>query len=172
MPYTSRAILFLPIVEWSFRRQRPQQLARCFARGGWRVYYPRLRLTAEPQPPQLVESGIWELSLAGDPDIDPYQQALSASDAATAVASLARLASSGHPLHGCWIVAQLPAWCELGVAVRDHFGASRDIPFRSRRTDRDPRHGSTPRCRFRNRRKARRKATRIRRTCETRIHVG
>ncbi|HEV8629480.1 MAG TPA: glycosyltransferase, partial [Thermoanaerobaculia bacterium] len=123
MSYHHRAILFLPIIEWTFRRQRPQQLARCFARAGWRVYYPRLRLAAQAEPPQLVESGIWQLTLAGDPELDPYQRPLSAADAASALSSLQGLPPA-HDLRGCWVVAQLPGWRALAEAARAAFGGA------------------------------------------------
>src|SRR5580693_3086176 len=115
-----RPILFLPVVDWEFRTQRPQHLARCFARAGWCVYYPDLRLSAAPARPRLVESGIWRLALAGDPDHDPYRSRLPEAAVGPAVRALAALAPE-HPLAGCWVVAQLPSWRPLAEAVRDAF---------------------------------------------------
>src|SRR5689334_4879743 len=107
-------VLFLPIIEWEFRVQRPQQLARCFARPGDRVYYAGLRQKREPGAPRPVESGIWRLDLAGNPGLDPYRDRLSAEDVETALAGLARLAApaggEGHPLEGGWIVVHHPFW--------------------------------------------------------------
>jgi hypothetical protein len=123
MSYHRRTVLFLPIIEWSFRRQRPQQLARCFARAGWRVYYPRLRLAPQAEPPQSLESGIWQLTLAGDATLDPYRRALTAAEADTALAALRQLPPA-HDLRGGWVVAQLPGWRALGEAVRDAFGGA------------------------------------------------
>lgn len=120
---TSPAILFLPIIDWEFRRQRPQQLARCFARAGTRVYYPFLRLHREPPHPELVESGIWQIAIQGNPNLDPYRDRLSADDVDEAVASLVALAAD-HPLDGCWIVVQLPFWRPLAEVLRDAFGGS------------------------------------------------
>jgi glycosyltransferase involved in cell wall biosynthesis len=114
------ATLFLPIINWEFRRQRPQQLARCFARSGDRVYYPFLRLHPDPPPPDLVESGIWQIALRGDPALDPYRDRLSGRDVDEALASLRDLAED-HPLDGCWIVAQLPFWRPLAEAAREAF---------------------------------------------------
>jgi glycosyltransferase involved in cell wall biosynthesis len=114
-------IVILPIVEWGFRRQRPQHLASCFARAGWRVYYVELRLACAPAPPRLVTSGIWQLALSGDPAIDLYRSPLSQRDVAVALGSLQRLSASGHSLDGCWVVTQLPAWGALASAARDAF---------------------------------------------------
>jgi len=116
-------ILFLPIINWEFRTQRPQQLARCFARAGSRVYYPLLHLSPDPPPPRLVESGIWQISLRGDPGRDPYCDRLSAAAVEQALGSLRRIAAE-HSLEGCWIVTQLPFWYPLAEAARAAFGGA------------------------------------------------
>lgn len=116
---SSAPILFLPIIDWEFRMQRPQQLARCFARAGTRVYYPDLRLRAEPAPPRLVETNLWRIALVGDPEIDPYRDTL---DRAGVDRALAGLASLGSQLDGCWVVAHLPFWRPLAAAVRELAG--------------------------------------------------
>jgi len=113
-------VLFLPIIEWEFRVQRPQQLARCFARAGRRVYYPRLRL-GDPAPPQPVESGIWTFRLAGDPALDPYRDRLGPRDVELALRSLRGLAAS-HRLDGLWVIAQLPFWRPRAEAIRAELG--------------------------------------------------
>lgn len=114
-------VLILPIIEWSFRRQRPQQIARCFARAGYRVHYPYLRLRPEPPPPHPIASGIWQIAIRGDANRDPYRDRLSPRDVEDALASLRELAGN-HPLEGCWIVAQLPFWRPLAERVREIFG--------------------------------------------------
>src|SRR5579864_654919 len=121
---SSRPILFLPIVEWTFRVQRPHHLARCFARAGHRVYYADLRLAAEPRSPTLEESGIWRLALAGDPAHDPYRDRMQPAAAERAAAGLQAVTREHpeHPLSGCWIVAELPSWRPLAEAVRRAFG--------------------------------------------------
>ncbi len=117
----SAPVLILPIIDWEFRTQRPQQLARCFARAGARVYYPDLRLHPEPEPPRLVEAGLWRIALAGDSGLDPYRDRLGAGDVEQAMVGLAAL-TEDHPLEGCWVVAHLPYWRPLAEAVREHFG--------------------------------------------------
>lgn len=117
----SQAVLILPIVEWEFRRQRPQQLARCFARSGHRVFYPALRLAAEPSPPWVAEAGVVRFTLVGDPGLDPYRHRLDAAAVERALAGLRALAAT-HPLDGCWVVAHLPFWRPLAEAARAAFG--------------------------------------------------
>jgi glycosyltransferase involved in cell wall biosynthesis len=119
----SAPVLFLPIIEWEFRRQRPQHLARCFARAGARVYYPDLAPRPDPPPPRLAESGIWRLALAGEPGLDPYRDRLGPGAVERALGSLAGLGPE-HPLDGCWVVAQLPFWRPLAEAARAAFGGA------------------------------------------------
>ncbi|MEA2691446.1 MAG: hypothetical protein QOJ16_833 [Acidobacteriota bacterium] len=116
-------VLFLPIIEWDFRVQRPQQLARCFARAGERVYYAGLRLTGRPRPPRPVESGIWAVDLPGNPGLDPYRDRLSPADVRGALAALAELAAE-HPLAGVWIVVHHPFWRPLAEAARSAFSGA------------------------------------------------
>jgi glycosyltransferase involved in cell wall biosynthesis len=123
LPTDTPPILFLPIINWEFRTQRPQQLARCFAKAGHRVYYPCLRLAAEPPPPQLVDDGVWQIALRGDPELDPYHDRLGPAAVEEALVSLRALAAE-HPLDGCWIVAQLPFWRPLAEAARAEFGGA------------------------------------------------
>jgi glycosyltransferase involved in cell wall biosynthesis len=122
-PIDTPPILFLPIINWDYRMQRPQQLARCFARAGNRVYYPALRLHPDPAPPHLVESGVWQIALRGDSRLDPYRDRLSPAAAGQALASL-RAVAAEHPLEGCWIVAQLPFWRPLAEAARTELGGA------------------------------------------------
>ena len=63
-------VFCLPIIEWGFRFQRPQQLLLPFARDGHRVFYARtgfLGLDREPtlQPVQGIER-IYEVGLPGE----------------------------------------------------------------------------------------------------------
>jgi glycosyltransferase involved in cell wall biosynthesis len=119
----SPPVLFLPIINWEFRNQRPQQLARCFARAGNRVFYPHLHLCPAPPPPQPLEGGIWQVALRGDDALDPYRDRLCAAAVEAALDSLREL-SAEHPLDGCWIVAQLPFWRPLAEAARSAFGGA------------------------------------------------
>jgi glycosyltransferase involved in cell wall biosynthesis len=117
---TAPTVLFLPIVEWGFRVQRPHHMARYFARAGHRVLYAGLRLQERPAAPHLLESGIWSLALAGGPRFDAYRESLDPEAVETALASLAgRLARDW--LERLWVVVQLPGWRALGEAVRRSF---------------------------------------------------
>ena len=113
-------VLFLPIIEWSFRHQRPQQLARCFSRAGCRVYYPALGLKSEALPAHLVEGSIWRFALRGRADFDPYRDRMTREDVELAFASLVQ-ALPGGSLEGAWIIVQLPTWRPLAERIREAF---------------------------------------------------
>ena len=44
-------VLFLPVIAWTYRRQRPQQLAEALARVHKRVFYGAIAGPGEPQEP-------------------------------------------------------------------------------------------------------------------------
>ncbi|HXO19520.1 MAG TPA: glycosyltransferase, partial [Thermoanaerobaculia bacterium] len=77
----------------------------------------------DPPPPRQVESGIWRLTLGGDPRLDPYRDQLDAGSVEAALASLSALAAE-HPLEGLWTIVQLPFWLPLAEAVRGTFGGA------------------------------------------------
>lgn len=60
-------VLCLPIIDWDFRFQRPQQLASCFAEAGHRVFYVSQRFRPSGAPFELVPKrhNVWEVSLRG-----------------------------------------------------------------------------------------------------------
>ena len=47
-------VVILPVIAWSDRRQRPQQLAEALARAGRRVFYGAVRGPGEPREPAGV----------------------------------------------------------------------------------------------------------------------
>ena len=53
-----RAFIFLPVISWFYRWQRPQQLAAALARQDHRVFYAALRAAAEPTEDVADPSGV------------------------------------------------------------------------------------------------------------------
>ncbi|HEV8120252.1 MAG TPA: hypothetical protein VGQ67_04595, partial [Candidatus Polarisedimenticolia bacterium] len=45
---SGRTVIFLPVISWFYRRQRPQQLAAALSRRGLRVFYASLKAATEP----------------------------------------------------------------------------------------------------------------------------
>ena len=48
-------VVVLPVIAWSYRRQRPQQLAEALARRGRRVFYGSVRGSGEPREPVVPD---------------------------------------------------------------------------------------------------------------------
>ena len=55
-PAAPRSVVCLPIIEWDFRFQRPQQLMLQFAKNGWRVFYASAKAQATTEKaPNVLE---------------------------------------------------------------------------------------------------------------------
>jgi glycosyltransferase involved in cell wall biosynthesis len=116
------AVVCLPLIEWGFRFQRPQQLMRQFAQGGHRVLYAANRFhrgTAARLRP--VESNILEIFLPGDPAANIYQMLPAAADRSRMVEALERLRAK-LDLADAVIVVQHPYWTTVSKALRERFG--------------------------------------------------
>jgi hypothetical protein len=115
-------VLFLPIVDWEFRTQRPHHLARSFARAGHRVLYPDLRL-GEGRHFEEPEPGILRFQLPGRPELDPYREPLGDDDVARAMVAFEAI-DQRLPLAGLWVIATLPAWRRLAIELRRRFSGA------------------------------------------------
>src|SRR5262245_29481012 len=51
-------VVILPVIAWSYRRQRPQQLAEALARRGRRVFYGSVAGFGEPGEPVAAAAGV------------------------------------------------------------------------------------------------------------------
>lgn len=115
-------ILCLPMIEWDFRFQRPQQLMRQFALGGHAVIYAANHFHGGTEARlRSIEPGIVEAVLPGDAAANVYQALPSNSEVqrmAHALTVLAREENLGHAV----TVAQLPYWSSLAEALRSQLG--------------------------------------------------
>jgi glycosyltransferase involved in cell wall biosynthesis len=116
------AIICLPIIEWHFRFQRPQQLMRQFARASHLVLYAANRFhggaAARTHP---IESNVLEMVLPGDPAANIYQHSLARDDCARMLAAMERLGAD-LGLSDAVVVAQHPYWTPLAESLRARFG--------------------------------------------------
>ena len=113
-------IVCLPILEWTFRFQRPQQLARQFARTGHDVLFASHQFGARLVSRE-VEPRIEVVELPGTPGTNPYKDAMSAADAQRmADALVAHLVERGAGRIVCLV--QLPFWAPLAERLRDASG--------------------------------------------------
>ena len=114
-------VLLLPVVAWTYRRQRPQQLAEALARRGKRVFYGALTGPGEPREATAVAPGVTLLPIAGVRREDPGDRPLEGKALESALASLAA-ARDRYGLHEAVAVLQSPFWTPLARALRDRYG--------------------------------------------------
>ena len=115
------AILYLPALGWDQRFQRPQHLAVALARTGRPVLYVDGFLRTWAQPRCLLEApsrGVHRLRLRIRGRPDPFRDALDPST----VEELAAVLEGGIATPVGLILAQLPFWAPLALALRDHLG--------------------------------------------------
>jgi glycosyltransferase involved in cell wall biosynthesis len=114
-------ILVLPVIAWSYRRQRPQQLAEALARRGMRVFYGSLRGTDEPEEATGVAPGVTLLPIAGVRREDPADRRLQDPSLSEAFAGVAA-ARSRFDLRDAVLLVQSPFWAPLATKLRERFG--------------------------------------------------
>ncbi|MEP6994030.1 MAG: glycosyltransferase [Acidobacteriota bacterium] len=114
-------ILVLPVIAWSYRRQRPQQLAEALARLDRRVFYGSLRGAGEPAAPVGVAPGVTLLPISGVRREDPADRRLGGRALARALTGLSA-ARERFDLHECVLLVQSPFWGPLVAVLRERFG--------------------------------------------------
>ena len=113
---TTGLVLMLPALPWSFRRQRPQQLARALAEIGRHVLYvdASARTSIAPPPRLRVDDrGVEVLSVRVPGRPDPYRSILTAEQ----TTSLADVLEAGLRRRPDFVLAQLPFWAPLGIEL-------------------------------------------------------
>ena len=119
-------VVMLPVFEFDFRRQRPQQIATEFARAGHRVFWispSRRPFGAGPHDFEVVQlrENLWEVHLEpARPDI--YTEVLGPQTTSALVASLAGLYKEWAIVEST-VVVQLPFWTAVASGLRDRLGA-------------------------------------------------
>jgi len=115
-------ILCLPIIDWDFRFQRPQQLMTRFGAAGHRVFYIRHQFRPFGAPWKITPKApnVYEVSLRG-PDVDPYNQPLDARACEKIFRSLDALRRD-LAFGATATFVQLPSWWPLARRLRETFG--------------------------------------------------
>jgi len=113
-------LLVLPIIEWDFRFQRPQQLASQFARAGHRVFYLCHQFAAQSWAIEPKAANVWEVTLAG-PNRNVYRDLMDQNALQTyldCLEDLHREVRSGAAA----VLVQLPFWWPLAKELRQRWG--------------------------------------------------
>ncbi|MDQ5872586.1 MAG: glycosyltransferase, partial [Acidobacteriota bacterium] len=114
-------VVVLPVIAWSYRRQRPQHLSAALARSGRRVFYGSLEGEGEPGDPVGVARGVTLLPVAGVRREDPADRRLEGAALDRAADSLAK-ARDRFELHEVALLVQSPYWAPLAARLSDLFG--------------------------------------------------
>jgi GT2 family glycosyltransferase/glycosyltransferase involved in cell wall biosynthesis len=126
-PYARYDIVILPIIDWSFRFQRPQQIARQFAEHGHRVFYVATTFKPRPEPTgklddlRLIANNIVEVQLPGSPQVSIYRdQAVNivVEEWCEYFDQLRRK----YNLIEVSLLVDLPFWRPLAFRLREQFG--------------------------------------------------
>ncbi len=119
-------VVILPVFDFEFRFQRPQQLAAEFARRGHRVYWvsPSRCLPPEgTEPFRLVplRDNLWEVQLRGTPP-DLYGGGADPERAARTATCIGDLYRDQH-LAASAVLVQFPYWAETALRLREEYRA-------------------------------------------------
>jgi glycosyltransferase involved in cell wall biosynthesis len=114
-------VLVLPVIAWSYRRQRPQQLSTALARRGRRVFYGSLEGSGEPAEPADVAPGVTLLPIPGIRREDPSDRRLDGGALSAALTGL-EAARSRFGLAEADVLVQSPYWAPLAAELRRRFG--------------------------------------------------
>ena len=109
--------IFLPGIEWAFRRQRPQQLARALADLGSRVFYAELDAATLSAP----HPGVVLFPVSGARKEDLHERRLEGERLAGAVDDAALLRAQFEIRHAA-ILVEAPYWRPLAEALARRFG--------------------------------------------------
>jgi len=116
-------VLVLPVIPWTYRRQRPQQLVEALARRGRRVYYGSLSGEGEPDGPAGVAPGVALLPIPAVRREDPADRRLAEPSLSRALAGL-EAAASRLGIAAPVVLIQSPFWAPLATALRERLGAT------------------------------------------------
>jgi glycosyltransferase involved in cell wall biosynthesis len=115
-------VVLLAAVPWSYRFQRPQQLARAIAESGQPVLFVQAFTRSMMQPrlfarPQALGPLVLDLRIAGRPD--PYRRVMEPAVARDAADLIVR----GVKRPPACVIAELPFWSPLAQALQSRWRA-------------------------------------------------
>jgi len=115
-------LICLPIIDWDFRFQRPQQLMTRFGAAGHRVFYLSQRFRSDGAAFEAVAKAenVYEVSLRS-PALNVYRDAPGETEVEALFAALDELRREAG-IGGAALVVELPFWWPLAARLRERFG--------------------------------------------------
>jgi O-antigen biosynthesis protein len=114
-------VLVLPVIPWTYRRQRPQQLSEALARRGRRVFYGSVEDTGEPEAPAGAAPGVTLLPIDGVRHQDLPERRLESRALERAWMGLAR-ERERFGVAEAFVLVQSPFWAPLAAALSERLG--------------------------------------------------
>src|SRR5262245_35625545 len=118
---SGRAVVFLPVISWFYRWQRPQQLAAALARRGLRVFYASLKAATEPAEEAADPCGVVLLPIRSIRWEDPPDRRLQGKALDAAEEAFERYRNRFR-FHETALVLQTPFWEPLATRLTRRFG--------------------------------------------------
>ncbi len=116
-------VIVLPIIDWGFRHQRPQQLSKQFAAHGHQVFYGSTTFLPPGADPAVtvIDENVLEFQLPARDGINVYK---SRPDQLTVELWLSAFAEMRrrYSIHEAVCLVQLPFWQPLAFRLRERFG--------------------------------------------------
>ncbi|MDR7420598.1 MAG: glycosyltransferase [Armatimonadota bacterium] len=122
-------VIVFPVTNWHFRIQRPQQLARRFARHGHRVFYvsvefdDQMSAPGAPAPYRMsrIARDIYDVRLPGPPRLNVYHDRVRPDVLDRQVRAFEALRRD-HAIADAVSLVELPFWRGLATRLRERFG--------------------------------------------------
>jgi len=120
-------IVILPIIEWKFRFQRPQQIAKQFAKNDYRVFYLTTSFNSsknsEDHHPivRVIERLIAEVQLPGPRELNIYRNKVDEFTLQQWLKAFDRLRQD-YGINEAVCLVHLPFWWPLAYQLRERFG--------------------------------------------------
>jgi GT2 family glycosyltransferase/glycosyltransferase involved in cell wall biosynthesis len=120
LPSTYDIILF-PIIDWDFRFQRPQHIARLMGQKGHRVFYLRTCFSSRLEVQATSLPGVLEVTLPGDETLNLYRNSLDLRTLQRAKVALLEL-QDRFQIHEAVMLVDLPFWEPLAKSLKNETG--------------------------------------------------
>ena len=116
-------IICLPIIDWDFRFQRPQQLLKQFALDGHRVFYicTRFDPSGATALAKELEKSVYDVRLPGPAHVNCYREEIGQRLLDHFVTSLEHFRDE-YGLEEAICLVQLPFWAPLALELRRRWG--------------------------------------------------
>lgn len=119
-PCSFKSVYIFPVIDWNFRFQRPQHLARCFGSNDYKIFYfsTNFILSAHPgYDVTILEDGILGVTLYSSRLINLYQESLPLELVSFLIQSLAKL-EADFGINEKIIKMDHPFWTDLARHLR------------------------------------------------------